>query len=106
MPRIPATATNVGEMASRALAVTALLLVVQAAAEGDDGINPLSKVTQLLSDLQAKVIKDGETAQKDFAEYTEWCEETYKDKSYEIKTGEAQVATLKATILKESSAID
>merc|ERR1719229_482524 len=68
--------------------------------------NPLSKVIQLLSDLQTKVIKDGEVAQKEYEEYSEWCEEKYKDLSYEIKTGKAQVATLKATIVKEASNID
>jgi chromosome segregation ATPase len=86
----------------RAFAVCALFLTAQPVfGEGD----PLAKVTQLLSDLQAKVIKDGEAAQKEYAEYAEWCEDKYKDLSYEITTGKAQVAMLKATIVKESSTI-
>merc|ERR1719262_1714723 len=88
-------------MVHRAVSILAMLLAMQGAMG-----SPLAKVTSLLSDLQAKVIKDGETAQKEYAEYSEWCEEKYKDLSYEIKTGKAQVATLKATIIKEASAID
>jgi chromosome segregation ATPase len=89
-------------MAYRMFAVFAVALLAAQPVAGD----PLTKVTQLLSDLQAKVIGDGESAQKEYAEYSEWCEDKYKDLSYEIKTGKAQVATLKATIMKEASTID
>jgi len=66
---------------------------------------PVSKVMQLLGDLQKKVLGEGEAAQKVYAEASEWCEERSKDISFEIKTGKAEVANLKATIESESARI-
>ncbi len=37
--------------------------------------NPVAKVLELLSNLQAKVIAEGEEEQKTYMEFTEWCEE-------------------------------
>merc|ERR1719262_1735914 len=68
--------------------------------------SPISKVLEMLADLEGKIIKEGEAAQKEYAEYAEWCEDKSKDLQYEIKTGKAQVADLKATIAKESSTIE
>jgi len=64
---------------------------------------PLTKVIQLLSDLQTKVIKEGKAAQKTFEEYSEWCDDRSKNLGFEIKTGTAQVQDLKATIDKATS---
>jgi chromosome segregation ATPase len=86
-----------------ALALVGFAAVGEAAASTDD---PITKVLQLLGDLQAKVIKDGEGAQKEYSEYAEWCSDKYKDLSYEIKTGKSQVASLTATIQKETSTIE
>jgi peptidoglycan hydrolase CwlO-like protein len=71
-----------------------------------EAVTPVTKVITLLSDLQAKIIKEGETAQKEYAEYAEWCEDKSKDLQYEIKTGKAQIDELKATIAKESANIE
>jgi chromosome segregation ATPase len=68
--------------------------------------NPITKVIQMLSDLQGKIIGEGEAAQKEYSEYAEWCEDKSKDLGYEIKTGKAEVEELKATIAKESSTIE
>merc|ERR1719361_2447488 len=72
----------------------------------EDGPNPISKVLEMLSDLQAKIIKEGEVAQKEYAAYAEWCEDKSKDLHYEIKTEQAQVDELKATIAKEDATMD
>jgi len=64
---------------------------------------PITKVIQLLSDLEAKVIKEGEAAHKTFVEYSEWCEDRSKNLGFEIKTGTAQVEDLKAAIDKATS---
>jgi len=42
-------------------------------------VNPLSKVIQLLSDLEGKIIKDGEAEQKAYEEYVDWCGTGAKD---------------------------
>jgi len=59
-------------------------------------------VIELLSELQAKLIKDGEAEEKAFKDYFAWCD----DASKEIKTLKAEVEELKATIDKSSSDID
>jgi len=57
----------------------------------------------MISDLQAKVIKEGEDAQKEYDEYAEWCEDRSTQLGFEIKTGKAEVAELKATIEEETA---
>merc|ERR1740138_220549 len=59
----------------------------------------------MVSDLQTKVIGEGEAAQKVYEEFSEWCEERSKTLSYEIKTGKAQSSDLQATIAFEASTI-
>merc|ERR1719210_3046683 len=59
----------------------------------------------MISDLQAKVIGEGEVAQKNYAEFAEWCEDRSSNLGFEIKTGTAQVNTLNGAIAKESSTI-
>jgi chromosome segregation ATPase len=62
-------------------------------------------VIQLLSDLQAKIVKAGEEAQKAYEEYSEWCEDRSANVGFEIKTGKAQVGDLKATIDSTTASI-
>lgn len=68
--------------------------------------NPIQKVLQLLSELEAKIIKDGEVEQKAYEEYVDWCQHGAQDKHWEIKTAKAEVEDLEATISKEASVID
>jgi len=79
----------------KATAVT--LLAVASANE----VNPIEKVVQMMADLQAKIIGEGEECQKTYEEFSEWCEDRSKDLGFEIKTGKADVADLTATIDKE-----
>jgi len=65
--------------------------------------NPVAKVIEMLSDLQQKIIKEGEVAQKEYDEFAEWCEEESKNLQYAIKTGKATSEELKATIEKAIS---
>merc|ERR1719387_1841257 len=67
--------------------------------------NPIEKVIEMLSELQQKIIKEGEAAQKVYDEFAEWCEEESKNLQYEIKTGKAEAEELKATIEKSTSDI-
>merc|ERR1719440_1143258 len=68
--------------------------------------NPIEKVIELLSNLQAKVVSEGEDAQKLYEEFAEWCEDEAKQKQFEIKTGEAQKEELEATIAKANADIE
>merc|ERR1719191_623989 len=72
---------------------------------GKTGTNPIEKVIEMLSDLQQKIIGEGEAAQKVFDEFSEWCEEESKNLQFEIKTGKATAEELSATIDKAASDI-
>merc|ERR1719160_74612 len=67
--------------------------------------NPIEKVIEMMSDLQQKVIKEGEASQKIYDEFAEWCEEESKNLQFEIKTGKATAEELTATIDKAVSDI-
>merc|ERR1719316_1624677 len=66
-------------------------------------VNPIEKILEMISDLQAKVISEGEDAQKEYDEYAEWCEDRSTKLGFEIKTGKANVEELEATIEEETS---
>jgi len=67
--------------------------------------NPISKVIQMLSDLETKVIGEGEAAQKVYSEFAEWCEDRSRNVGFDIETGEREVADLKATIFEQDALI-
>merc|ERR1719469_276335 len=66
-------------------------------------MNPISKVLQILTDFEAKVIKDGEEEQAAYVKYAKWCENGALEKQFEIKTAKADIAGLTATINKADS---
>jgi hypothetical protein len=84
-------------------ATIALLVTVPIQASQD---SPVSKVFQMLSDLEAKIIKEGEAAQKTYSEFSEWCEDRSRNIGFEIKTGKAEIEELKASVTKDTSSIE
>lgn len=64
---------------------------------------PIGKILSMLSDLQAKIISEGEVVQKEYAEFAEWCEDRSRNLGFEIKTGKAEVETLTAAIAEEAA---
>merc|ERR1719242_1572202 len=68
-------------------------------------VSPITKVLQLMSDMQTKIIGEGEAAHATYAEFAEMCEERSKDLGFEIKTGKGEVADLKAAIDEETSMV-
>merc|ERR1719316_399839 len=88
--------------------VAAVLMVfglVAVAPTAASEANPIEKIMEMISDLQAKVISEGEAAQKEYDEYAEFCEDRSTHLGFEIKTGKANAAELKATIEEETSSI-
>mmetsp|Transcript_119754 Transcript_119754/g.344129 ORF Transcript_119754/g.344129 Transcript_119754/m.344129 type:complete len:696 (-) Transcript_119754:123-2210(-) len=67
--------------------------------------SPVAKVVQLLTDLEAKVIKEGEDSQKTYAAFSEWCEDRSRNLVHEITTGKSDVEELKASIEKAAGTI-
>merc|ERR1719384_1316038 len=66
-------------------------------------VSPITKVVQLLSDMQTKIIGEGEAAHVIYVEFAEMCEERSKNLQFEIKTGKGEIAELKATIDEETA---
>lgn len=84
----------------------ALCFAIVAHLPSIDADNPVQKVIQLLVELEAKVIKDGEVEQKAYEEYVDWCQNGATDKEWEIKTAKENVAELQATIEKATADIE
>jgi len=66
---------------------------------------PVGKVLAMLSDLQAQIIKEGDAAQKQYAAYAEWCEDRSRSLGFDIKTGKADGAKLRASIAQNEATI-
>merc|ERR1719364_114986 len=90
-------------MKSSAAVLVFLALAAQATASE---MSPIEKVIQMISDLEGKVLKEGEDAQKVYDEFSEFCEDRSRELGFEIKTGKGEVATLEAAIEKESAVIE
>merc|ERR1740123_1596778 len=88
---------------SAAAALASTLLVTEATIA--EVTSPVAKVLSMISDLQAKVISEGEVAQKEYATFAEWCEDRSANLGFEIKTGKAQAASLKAASAKAANTI-
>jgi len=83
-----------------------LVLALAAVAARGDESNPLAKVFELMDDCTAKVVADGEAAEKAFKEYYEWCDDTCKEAGFAIKTAKAKKEKLEASIEKCASQIE
>merc|ERR1719261_108711 len=90
-------------MAMKAVVLVLRLLVASASAEQ---VNPLQKVVQLLSDLESKIMKEGEAEEKAYKDFFEWCDDAAKNKQFEIKTATAKKEKLEAAIQEAASNID
>jgi hypothetical protein len=67
------------------------------------GTTPLSKVLDLLSNLQTKISDEGTAATKAHEEFSAWCEDRSKNVGFEIKTGESDVSDLEASIQEQTA---
>jgi hypothetical protein len=72
----------------------------------DASSNPLGKVFELMSALEAKIVKEGEAEAKAFKEFFEWCDDASKNINYDIKTAKAKQEKLTAKIGELSSDIE
>jgi len=83
-------------------AVLCLLVLAAPAAQA----NPIQKVISMLSDLQAKIIKEGDDAQKVYEEFAEWCEDRARELQWQIKGVKAEVNEAKACIVAQAESCD
>merc|ERR1719298_134141 len=89
----------------RSFAAVIVLAMVAASPASAAQVNPIEKIIEMIADLEAKVIGEGQDAQKVYDEYAEFCEDRSTNLGFEIKTGKANVAELKATIEEETATI-
>jgi len=78
--------------------IAAFLLLVAFPCALSTGVNPIEKVLQMISDLQAKVIAEGSDGQKIYDEFAESCEDRAQQLGFQIKTGKSQVGELTSSI--------
>jgi len=67
--------------------------------------SPLSKVLDLMAELTAKIVKEGEAEAKAYKEYFDWCDDMSKNAGFEIKTAEAKKEKLESKIGELTSSI-
>jgi len=87
----------------KSAAVLAVPLALACGCAHATAASPIGKVVQLLSDLQAKIVSEGEEAHKVYEEFAEFCEERSKQLQFDIKTSKAQSAELQASIVRETA---
>merc|ERR1719428_1728125 len=88
-------------------AATLLLLFFSVVSASNERLvsSPLSKVLDLMSELTAKITKEGEAEAKAYTEYFDWCDDMSKNAGFEIKTAEAKKEKLEALIGQLTSSI-
>jgi len=67
--------------------------------------SPLSKVLDLMSELTAKILREGEAEAKSYKEYFDWCDDMSKNAGFEIKSAETKKEKLEANIGQLTSSI-
>jgi len=87
-------------------ALAAFLAVALVSSVRATQVDPMGKVIELLTSLQAKVTADGDAEEKAYHTYFEFCDETTKQQQYDIKTATAKKGKLEATIDKASADIE
>lgn len=80
-----------------------LLVLIACASAHKAETNPIQKVIELLTNLEAKIMKEGEAEEKAYKDFFEWCDDAAKNKQFEIKTATAAKEKLEATIAKAKS---
>jgi len=69
-------------------------------------INPLAKVLDLIDELSAKIVKEGEVEQKAYDEYVQWCQNAVQETGFAIETATKEKGELEAKIVEVSAEID
>jgi len=81
----------------KAAVVIALMFAAASAVSAEES-NPLGKVFELMSSLEAKIVKEGEAEAKAFKDFFEWCDSTSQNLNNDIKTAAKSKEKLTAKI--------
>jgi len=77
------------------------LIVAVVSASDADTATPIAHILSLLNECEAKVIKEGEEAQKTYSEFERWCDERHANLQYGLKTSSGEAEGSQATVGKE-----
>jgi len=88
------------------LSLLCLVSMPVASATAAKADNPLAAVIELMDELTAKVIKDGDEEQKAYVKYTEWCDDSSRNHQQEITTLTSQKEKLEAKIEELTGTIE
>merc|ERR1719355_341223 len=69
-------------------------------------LDPIGKVLTMIADLEAKIVKEGEEAEKAYTEFARWCEDSTRDTRFSIKEATTAKEKSEATIAKMTADID
>jgi len=73
---------------------------------GTSESNPLAKVLDLMDELRAKIIAEGEAEEKAYQEYLNWCQNAVQDAGMAIETATKEKGELEAKITELSAEIE
>merc|ERR550539_1151740 len=74
--------------------------------DGTSETNPLAKVLDLMDDLRAKIIAEGEAEAKSYDEYLNWCKNAVQDSGFAIETATKEKEDLEAKITELTAEIE
>jgi len=86
------------KIAMKILVISAMLCSAVA-----EQTNPIQKVIELISSLEAKLIKEGEAEEKAYKEFFAWCDDAAANTKFTIKTATAKKEKLEAIISEAES---
>merc|ERR1719316_2666648 len=90
----------------KAVCIIVVALLAAPAAADQQQSNPLGKVFELMSALEAKIVKEGEAEAKAFKEFFEWCDSASQNLNNDIKVGKKSKEKLTAKIGELTSDIE
>jgi len=92
----------------RTLRVLVCLLAVGACStlDGTSDTNPLAKVLDLMDDLKAKIIAEGEAEAKSYDEYLQWCQNSVQESGFAKETATKEKGELEAKITELTAEIE
>jgi len=76
------------------------------AANSQAQTNPLAKVLDLVDELSAKIVKEGEVEQKAYDEYLQWCQNAVQETGFAIETATKEKGELEAKLVEFGSEIE
>merc|ERR1719240_2231454 len=79
------------------------LVTIFGAGVAAEKTNPVSKVLDLMSSLEAKITAEGEAEEKAYKEFAEWCDDSKMEAGFAIKTANREIEEFKADIAKATS---